>query len=158
MTYCGFSGLDEADPAGSEDVQETFAAVADEPLGRHVHQSQRSAPKPREDGGLLIRRERTVIAGRGHTVADKRVDLVLHQRDQGRYHDGQTIADERRGLEAERFPAASRKDDDGIVAGEDGGHRFTLQRPERCITPVALQHVRERSVVRYDRIHGWRPW
>ena len=52
----------------------------------------RPSRTPRATSRLLFRRQRAVVAGRGHAVADQRVDLVLHQRDQRRHDDGEAVA------------------------------------------------------------------
>ena len=83
----GFVHGDEANPAGCEDIQETFAAVAHEPLGGDVQQTIPALAQSGDDLGLLVRRERAVVQGRRHAVANQRVDLILHQRNQRRDHE-----------------------------------------------------------------------
>ena len=88
-------------------------------------------------------RERAVIEDRGHAVAGERVHLIFHQRDERRDDDRQAVAHERRRLKAERLASAGRQDDDRIASGEDGVHRFVLQRPERRVAPVLFEDARE---------------
>ena len=127
---------DEADVDGRQQRQKRVGALADQPLGRDVEQLVAPLTKPGDDVGLLRRRERAVEQRGRHAVADERVDLVLHQRDQRRDDDREARADDGRRLKAERLAAAGRQDDDRIAAGEHRVHRLSLQRPERRVAPV----------------------
>ena len=113
-----FVHRDEADAAGREQVEEAVAALADQPLGRDVEQAIASLAQAGDDVRLLVRRERAVVERRRHAVADERVDLVLHQRDERRDDDRETRPHERRRLEAQRLAAAGRQHDDRIAARE----------------------------------------
>ena len=65
---------------------------------------------------LLLGRQRAVVAGGRHAVADQRVDLVLHQRDERRHDQGHAVADQRRGLEADRLARPGGHHDQRIAA------------------------------------------
>ena len=62
------------------------------------------------------------------------IDLILHQRDQRRDHDGQPLTHEGRELIAEAFSRAGGKDGDGIKSAEGGGHDVFLKRAEAVVT------------------------
>ena len=86
------------------------------------------APRQRPDAlALLSRAERAVDQRRGNASALERVDLVLHQRDQGRDHHRGSLQEKRRKLITERFAAARRHHDERIGAARDGGDHFLLR-------------------------------
>ncbi len=86
------------------------------------------APRQRPDPLALLRRaERAVDQRRGNAAALERIDLVLHQRDQGRDHHGGSLEEKRRELIAERFAAARRHHHQRIGATGDGGDHFFLR-------------------------------
>ena len=68
----------------------------------------RAAAKLRDDSALLGATERRIQKCGVHTELAQRADLVLHERDQRRDHDPDAIANERRDLIANGFPAARR--------------------------------------------------
>ena len=133
---------DETDRPRREHVEESIAAVADEALGRDVEQAIPAVAHAARHLALLFGRQRAVVAGRRHAVADKRVDLILHQRDQRRDDDRETVAGDRRRLEAERLAAAGRQHEQRIAAGQHGLHRFALQRTERVVAPGTCSRMR----------------
>ena len=77
-----FVHRDEPDAARREQGEEAFAPFADQPLGRHIEQAVPSRAKPGDDSALLIGGERAVIERGRDAVADQRVHLILHQRDE----------------------------------------------------------------------------
>ena len=93
------------------------------------------------DGSELLKQR-----GR-HAVADERVDLVLHQRDQRRDDHRQARAHERRRLEAQRLAAAGRQHDQRIAAGQDRVHRLALERTERGVAPVFFEDAVQQLMV-----------
>ena len=137
----GFVHGDEARVARGESRQEAVAAVADEPFRRHVQQTVSTLTQSREDRRLFVGGQRAVVQTGRHAVADQRVHLILHQRDQRRHDEGETRPDERRRLEAERLPAAGGHHHHGIPAGENRVHGFALQRPQRGVSPVACDDL-----------------
>ena len=121
---------DELHVALREQRQEPVAALADQPLRRHVEQPVAPLAQAGRHRRLLVRAERAVVERRRHAVADERVDLILHQRDERRDDHAQPRPHQRRRLEAERLAAAGRQHDDRVAAREDGVHRLALQRTE----------------------------
>jgi hypothetical protein len=77
----------ETEVAAREPGEEAIAAVPRKALGRDVEQPVAAFAHPASDRGLLVRAQRAVVQRGGHTVADQRVDLILHQRDERRHDD-----------------------------------------------------------------------
>ena len=91
----------EADAARREHREKAVAAVAHEAFGRDVEQAIASVSQPRHDGRFFIGRERAVVEAGWNAVADERVDLIFHQRNQWRDDEGDAVANEGRRLKAE---------------------------------------------------------
>lgn len=58
------------------------------------------------------------------------LDLILHQGDERRHHEGQPGQERRRELIAERFSLAGRHDYHRIATSQDGPHDVFLTGPE----------------------------
>ena len=91
----------EADVRSAELREERLAALAGQPLRRHVEQAVPPVANPAEDRRALVRRQRAVEAGGRHAIRGEPVHLILHQRDQRRDHEGQARVHEGRGLKTE---------------------------------------------------------
>ena len=128
---------DEADAARRQKGEEGVASVADKPLRRHVQERVAALAQACDDGGLLASVERAVVEHGRDAVADQRVHLILHQRDERGDDQGEAGANDGRRLKAQRLAAAGRQHDQRVAVREDGGHRFALKRPERRVSPVA---------------------
>ncbi len=134
-----------------------LAPLAHQPLRRHVQQTALVVAQARQHRVAFVGCQRAVqIRGR-HAVDAQAVDLILHQRNQRRDDQGEAESlrpvrrdapcarrvrretHERRRLETQRLPAAGRQHDDAVASGEDGLHRFALQRTEARESPHALQ-------------------
>ena len=86
----------EADVARREQVEKVLAPFGDEPLRRDVQQPEPSLAQSGHDRRFPIGRQRAVVTGGGDAVADQRVDLILHQRDQRRHDEGEAVDGPRR--------------------------------------------------------------
>ncbi len=107
----------------------------------------------------------------GDAVHAQTVHLILHQRDERRHDQreslrasrirrpveplppdvrGRTHHDRRR-LKTERLAAAGRQDDDAVAAIEDGVHRVALQWTEVGEAPDAVERVEQDRVVLGDQ-------
>jgi hypothetical protein len=140
-----FVDRDEANGLPADERSKRLAALADESLRRDVEQPIASGGQPGGDLLPRVARHPAVKARRRHAVADERVDLILHQRDQRRDDDGEAaVVREGGNLKAERLAAAGRQDDERIAAGENRIHRLALHRPERRVAPVALEEGEQR--------------
>ena len=83
---------DELNVALREPGQEPVAALACQPFRRHVEQAVAPLAHPGRHRRLLVRAERAVVERRRHAVADERIDLILHQRDERRDDHRQALA------------------------------------------------------------------
>ena len=120
------------------DREETRAGAPDErertglrePLGRYVEEAQRTCVQPL-DGLAACRMVVRRIEGRGRdSTAPKLRHLVMHQRDEGRDHDGEALTQEGRQLIAQRLAAAGRHDGEHVLAVQHGAHDLFLAGPE----------------------------
>ena len=66
-----------------------------EPLGRAVQQPNAPVERRIEDGASLGGGEQAVQIGRGDSAAPQPAHLILHQRDEGRDDECQTLGHER---------------------------------------------------------------
>ncbi|MNC86264.1 hypothetical protein D3C83_19090 [compost metagenome] len=73
----------EAHAAGTQERDEPVGTLGDQPFRRDVEQPVPLFAQPGEHRALLVGAQRAVEERRRDAVADKGVDLVLHQRDQG---------------------------------------------------------------------------
>ncbi len=68
-----------------QQAAERLAAVADQPLGRHVQQAAASLAQAGQDGVALAGQQGAVQIRRLDAVDAQPVDLILHQRDERRH-------------------------------------------------------------------------
>jgi hypothetical protein len=145
---------DEPEADLLQDSPERFAAVADQPLGRHVQQPAAALAQAREDGVALDGEQRAVQIRRLDAVDAEPVDLILHQRDERRHDQRQPATggrvpmriDQGGRLKADRLAAARGQDDHAVARAENGVHRFPLQRPEARKAPHPMEHVPQRAI------------
>ena len=104
--------------------------AASETLGRHEQEVDLAANGRVEPLAAFRRLERGVHVRGPDPACDQGVDLVLHQRDQGRDHEREPVEDDGRKLIDERLPAARRHHEEQIAAFEDRADRFFLRTPE----------------------------
>ncbi len=143
---------DEADIAAAPGARENVTCLPCQPFGRHVEEAVASFTQPRQDRGLLVGGQRAVVERGGHAVADERVDLVLHQRNERRHDEAEPRSHERGRLEAQRLAAARGQDDDRIARVEDGAHGVALKGPERRVAPVSARARAARDLTKEIRI------
>ena len=91
LMQCASSTATNCTSHFDEPGQKPVAALAGEPLRRHVEQPVAALAQPGRHRRLLVRAERAVVERRRHAVADERVDLILHQRDERRDDDAQPL-------------------------------------------------------------------
>ena len=70
------------------------------------------------------------------TVSTKRFHLILHQTDQGRYHNGSPWHREGRNLIANAFPATCRHQHQSVLSAHDVSDDFFLIWTERIIAEI----------------------
>ena len=84
-----------------------------------------------------------VQAGGADAAPAEVVDLVLHERHQRRYDEGQALHGERRHLESDAFAAAGGHEAERVVAGGDALDDVELYAAEIVVTPVPAEYVAE---------------
>ena len=103
------------------------AALADQPFRRDVEQAVLSQANAVQDARAGLGLKGAVQTCRRDPVGDERVDLILHQGNQGRHDDRQTVEQKRGGLKTQRLAAARGQNEEGIPGGENRLHGLTLQ-------------------------------
>ena len=120
-----------------------------EPFGSAVQQSGPPAQGEIEYGALVRRRQRAVQEGGGNAPAAQRRDLVLHQRDERRYDDGQPVREQRRYLVAQRLPRTGGQHGQHVPSGEQ-------RREHAQLSAAKALDSRSRSV---STVRAWyRSW
>ena len=121
---------DEPHAAFAQEAAQAIAALADEPLRRHVEQPARIGANPRQHLVALRQRQRAVQVGGRHAIHPKAVDLILHQRDQRRNDQRHAAARRRAPVRSTTAGAWKHSDLPPPV-----GSTTTLSRPSRtaCI-------------------------
>jgi hypothetical protein len=126
-----------------------------------VEEAQRALPDGIHEGAHLVARERRVESAGGHSTPGELIDLVLHQGDQGRDHEGEAWQQESRDLVAEGLAAAGGEDGRGGSPGQQVPDHLFLPGAE---LPIA-EGLRERRprpfqvhVVLRDGVHGRSSW
>ena len=102
-------------------------------LGRHVEQIQPARQKLVLHSGGLLGRERRVEIGRLHADFVQRIDLILHEGDQGGDHDGHAVAQQRGNLITEALATACRHQHQSVPARHDGFNHLLLKAPEGLV-------------------------
>ena len=90
---------------------------------------------PRDAGDVLavrFRRKRAIQRDRRNAKRGQLLDLIFHQGNERRHHDGQAVKNQRRNLVAERLSAAGRHNHQRIFPRQDVFDDFLLQRA-KCV-------------------------
>jgi hypothetical protein len=119
---------EQRDPEAVEPRQER---VAHQRLGRDVQEVQLARVQPCERAPRVRRLQRRVVEGRLDAVRHEGVDLVLHERDQGRDDDRGARAMQCGHLVTERLAAAGGHEDEGVLAVDQALDDLRLLRTER---------------------------
>ena len=130
-------------------LQKIERARYDQPLRRHIEQSQLAGFDLAGNVALLAERVRAVHRRGWNAARGEAIDLILHQRQQRRYDDCQPFATHRRRLEAERLAAARRHHDERIAVFQNALHCLALQRQIVVEAPILLEDLLQ-SVVRHS--------
>ncbi len=163
--------VDRDEPDGCLPQEPAQPAVRNNPFWRDVEEPAAIVANRCEHFIALVRDECAVQVRRCHAVDAQAVDLILHQRDQRRYDDGDSLSlefgmfviapggfvvpvvasgfsrtNKGRRLKTETLAAARRQDDDAVAGRENGVHRLTLQRAEAGEAPEAVQDVPQDDV------------
>ena len=119
-------------------------ALVVEALGRDVQEPQRALAEPLVDRALLRRVDARVEPCRVDPASLQEVDLVFHQRDQGRDDDRDPVEEQRRQLVADALAAPGREDGERRAPGEERLDHLLLARAKRAEAEPRLEHVKRR--------------
>src|SRR3982751_1626902 len=122
---------------------------ASEALGRDVNHLEVAAPEGSYARFLFLEIYRTVDESGRKISGLTSVHLIFHQRYERRDNNGRALAHERGQLAAERFAAARRHHDNGIVPGEYRAYDFALALAEILEAEMCM----ERSEGVFDSRH-----
>ena len=114
--------------------------VGHQPFRGHVEEPRLPFRGALPGGDVLRPAVAGVDAVRCNTGEPQRRHLVLHQRDQRRHHDRQTVHDQRGDLEAERLARARRHHGERVPARQERLDHSFLARPEPLETEHHAQH------------------
>ncbi len=131
-------------------VEQLEAARREQPLGRHVQQVESARQQLAFDGAGGGGIERGVEELGTHAELGQCGDLVLHQRDQRRDHDGGAGPQQRGELVAQRLAAARGHQHQRVAAGRHVLDDLLLRATEAGVAPHASQRLEGRC----DLGHG----
>lgn len=110
-------------------------------LGGHVEQLCLAAPDVLEVPPVGFRRKGAVQRDRSHAEQGERIDLVLHEGDEGGNDDGQATENEGWDLVAQGLAAARRHDGQAVPSVEHARDHFLLEREEPIVPKDGFQDV-----------------
>ena len=122
-------------------LQALEEAVHHQALGRQVEQLDAAARHRAHHAGTLGRCLAAVEHSGRYAGLAQAVDLVLHQRDKRRDHDGEPAEVRGGRLVAERLAAAGRKHDERVAAVEHAGDGIFLKREKAIVAPDAANRL-----------------
>ena len=107
------------------------------------------------NGTFLFQRQRTVQKCSRNSASPQGINLILHQRNQGRNDDSYAVAAHRRHLITQGFSPSGRQNHNRILVLHDQIHRFQLKRSKILKPPMSLKCGSELRFVgeRAGRIH-----
>ena len=133
---------EEGDPSFAiEAVEEAEEALAEQALGCHIDEVELAGKQAALGLAQGVEVERRIDEGRAHPGLKKRVDLILHQRDQRRNDDPHPRTQQGRNLVAQRLAAAGRHQHQRIAAVRHVLDDLLLLPAEGGIAENALQDV-----------------
>lgn len=108
-------------------IEKSHEVLIGKPFGRNEQHSHLAASKLLSRFPLLCRIKRTVDANGVHADLLERIDLVLHQRDEGRDNDGHPATKNGRCLVAKGFATSGRHNHQRVAALKNGRDRSVLR-------------------------------
>ena len=120
-------------------LQECQHARLNQTLGCQVEHFHFAALDPHSEITLLLGTQRGVQRSGGDAQFFKGGDLIVHQRDQRRYHHGQAFTQQRRHLEAQRLAATGRHQHQRITAAGHALNDRTLTATETVVAEDVLE-------------------
>ncbi len=120
-----------------------------QPLRRDIDEAQFAAHQAIEHRAVFVRIVGGIERRGGNTIAAQLRDLIAHERDQRRHHNGKALAaEQRRKLVTQRLAAPGRHHRQHIAAFEDRGHDLGLPGPEGLEAKGLAEHT-------FRRRDGW---
>ena len=114
-----------------------------QPLGGGVEQLVLPLPQAAQASARVIRSERGVEKSGRDSARRELVHLILHQRDERRDDDRQTITQQGWELKAERLSAARGQQREDVAARERIGNDLLLKRSEGLVTEDAFERGKQ---------------
>ena len=114
-------------------------ALRSQPLRGNVNDPVCPLNGPFQCHLLLLSRQGAVDIGRFHAVLHQSTDLIFHKRDERGNHQGDSLAQKRRDLVAQRFSGARRHHRQQVLSGKQRFYRFSLPRTEAVISEDLFQ-------------------
>ena len=133
-------------PAYSQPGQLVHELWPPKPFGCHEQQPVFARDRPAQPIDLLGPVDRRVDEGRGHVQLCEAVDLVLHQRDEWRDHQGQTAVDDRRHPVTDALPRAGWCDRKDVTTRQHRFNHLCLPKAESLEAEDVAQHELGSSV------------
>ena len=112
-----------------------------QPFRRNVDKLVVPMRKAGETAAHLLGIERGIDVGRGNAAPLQSVHLILHERNQGRNHQGRSRQEHRRQLVAKRFPGSRRHHNDGIATIDNMANRRQLSGPETLQLKIPAKRI-----------------
>ena len=136
-------GLVDHETRGREAAKHLAEGCAPEPLGRDVEQLEASGGQLLFHPRALGWEERGMERRRGNALRAQPVDLVFHQCDERRDHDGGSIQQQRGELEAEGLPGPRRHHGHEVAPLEHCEGGLPLARAELAQTELLMERAFE---------------
>lgn len=125
-----------------------------EPFGRYVNEAQLAARNALQNCAVLGRIVARIERRCRDAVAAKLRDLIAHERDQRRHHDGEPVAQQRRQLVAQRFAAAGRHDRQHVAVRKNRSDDLGLAWAKALETESRAKHLLHARGIRLSSAHG----
>ncbi len=140
-------GLVDGEQAGRLLVRQVEKGGVVEALGRHIEQRELARPRLVENLEAVGRGERAVEAGRGDAQLTQGADLVAHERDEGRHHDGEAAEGQGGHLVADRLACRGGHDGHDVLPGKGGVDDLLLVRAKAWVAKTRRRMSRGDSLV-----------
>ena len=131
--------LVDDEPRDRQLDEEPQKLIGRKPFGRHIQQPQSSGAGGAQHVVAAVRGQHRMQRAGSNPAAVQLVDLILHQRDERRYHERRTRQHDRRQLVGERLTRSSRHHREHVVSAEDGIDDLLLPIPVFAVSEVRAQ-------------------
>ena len=136
----------DSEEGDADPVEQRQRAIAHQAFGGDVEEVERARAGVGLDRPDFVESKRRVQVRSAHARLPQRLHLVLHQCDQRRDDDRDTVAEKGRDLVAERLAAAGGHDHEAVAAACDMlDDRFLLV-SEHAVSENAIEHLVRRPL------------